>query len=182
VKVVLISLVEIGTTAICQPASSEAPPRVTVCEILAAPLRYDGHLVSVSGRFAGTDEGSWVYSDDCPGVLVTDEHVWRSEIALVNPNVQPPLRLHPVDFNFDHESERRAKAKYQNLRKHVPERCILVSITGLFETRRNWSDAKRNYPNGTWRFAGFGHLGEAPGQLLVKSQDEVVVVPGCSAK
>jgi len=36
------------------------------------------------------------------------------------------------------------------------------------------------YADGTSRYAGFGHLGEAPGQLLLKSEDDVIVTPGCA--
>ena len=161
---------------------SDGGPKIgsaTVCEILTDPLRYDGRLLKVSGRFAGTDEGSWIVGDGCPGVFVTEGHVWPSEIALTNPEAPSRQRLHTVDFQLDPESERRAHEKYQHLRETAPEKCIRVSITGLFETRKNWPDAKMKYPDGTSKYAGFGHLGEAPGQLLVKSQDEVTIVSGC---
>jgi hypothetical protein len=155
---------------------------VTVCQILTDPLHYDGRLVKVSGRFTGTNEGSWIVGDGCLGVLVTEGHVWPSEIALTNPAAPPPQRLHAVDFQLDSESGRKAQKQYKRLQGAVSEECIRVSITGMFETRKDWSNAMMRYPDGTSKLAGFGHLGEAPGQLLVKSQDEVTRVPSCSGK
>jgi len=56
----------------------------------------------------------------------------------------------------------------------------MFTYTGMFETRGDWASAQMRYADGTSRYAGFGHLGEAPGQLLLKSEDDVIVTPGCA--
>jgi hypothetical protein len=100
---------------------------------------------------------------------------------------QPPLpallRLHEVDFSFDQRSERRVHAKYRRLlRQHAPESCMVFTFTGMFETRRDWYTTRLVYPDGSWKYAGFGHLGGAPGRLVMRSEDNVELEPGCVAK
>jgi len=160
-----------------------APSRVlTVCEVLSAPLKYNGRMVTIRARIEGTSEGTWLIGDDCPGVFVTEEHVWSSSIFLGMPTMPAQLRLHQVDFQYDWDSGSRTNAKAEDLRKSVPDRCLMVSFTGMFETRTDWSHAKAVYPNGTWKYLGFGHQGGSPGQLLIKSEDDVEAVPGCTDK
>ena len=154
-------------------------PELTVCEVLSHAAQYNGQLVTIKGKTFGTDEGWWLYSDECPGALTTDSYPWPSEIALELPTLRPPQRLHDVAFEYDWGARRRIEAKYERLRKHAPDSCLVSAITGLFETHTEWESAKLTYPNGTWKFAGFGHLGGAPGQLLIKSEDDVVAIPHC---
>lgn len=166
-------------------AQTREAPRVssvlTVCQVLADPLTYDGHTITLRGPVQGTDEGTWLVGDYCPGVIVTEGHVWPTVVALVAPPLPPSLHLHSVDFDYDRESERKMAAKYVQLQKSgIPKECIYETFTGLFETRRDWSAAKLVYADGTSKFAGFGHLGQAPGQLILRSVDDVVAESGCS--
>lgn len=160
-------------------ASGGKPKLHTVCDILRAPLQYNGQIVRVRDSLDGTDEGTWLKGENCPGVLVTDGHVWPSAIFLQTPNSNPHAHIHPIPFKYDSESERRIKSKYQQLRIRLPDRCIAWTFTGLFETRQNWSEAKITYYNGTSKLVGFGHLGDAPGQLILKSTDDVEPIPNC---
>jgi hypothetical protein len=157
----------------------ETGTALSVCEVLSRPLAFDGRMVTIRGTEEGTDEGAWLVGRDCPGRLVTEGHVWPSVIALTMPDVPVALRVHSVDFEFDFGSEDRAERRLQLLAP-APKECLAFTYTGLFETRRDWSRAKLVYPNGTWKFAGFGHLGEAPAQILLKSADDVSLLPGCA--
>jgi hypothetical protein len=178
-------LVTVGASglfsATAQVETVEAAPSgiLTVCEVLSAPLKYDGHIVTIRGRLDGTNEDNWLIGDDCPGVFVTGDHVWPSVVSLAMPTIDAHLRVHPVNFQFDWEAQRRFDAKHKTIRKSVPANCLAVTYSGMFETRTDWSTAKLVYPNGAWRYAGFGHLGDAPGHLLLKSEDDIAVVPGC---
>jgi hypothetical protein len=169
----------------CVPAAAQAakaednPPTLTVCDILSQPLRYDGKLVRIRSWLKATDEGTWFTSDECPGILTTGKHIWPSIIWFSTPSMPTPNRLHPIDFQLDSESEDRVEAKYRALKGRTPDRCIVWTYTGLFETRRNWSDAQAIDVNGDP--LGFGHLGKAPGQLIAKSADDVAVIPNCTA-
>jgi hypothetical protein len=165
-----------------KPGTEVPNKALTVCDVLSAPLKYDGRMVKIRGRMSGTDEGQWLVGDDCPGVVVTEGHVWSSSIALEPPTINPALRLHPVDFKYDLDWEFITEGKARELRRSLPDRCMVFTYTGMFETRADWHSAKHVYPNGTFMYMGFGHLGESPGQLLLKSEDDVKAVPGCSDK
>ena len=158
------------------------PPQLTVCQVLSAARDYDGHMVTITGKVQGTDEGVWLSSEDCPGAYTVADHVWPSAIALVLPSLPAPLRLHPVDFEFDWNSRRVAEAKFKGLRKTIPESCMAFTYTGMFETRLDWDKARIPYANGTWRYAGFGHLGDAPARLVLRSEDNVSAMPNCDSK
>jgi hypothetical protein len=158
-----------------------ATPVLNVCDVLSTPLKYNGHVIVIRGRVDGTDEGAWLLGDHCSGISTTGDYTWRSIIYLAMPTIAAPLRVHQVNFSFDWESRRRAQLKYQKLRKSVPVACVEFTYSGLFETREDWPRHKLVYPNGVWKYAGFGHLGEAPGQLLLKSEDDVTVLPDCTA-
>ncbi len=180
IKILVILLLELSCIrATAQAVRPEAAPKiVTVCDVLSKPLQFNGTMVTIRSRLTGTDEGVWLIGRECPRALVTAQHIWPSEIALESPN--PRLHhLHPIDFQLDAESERRANARYGELKTQVPGRCIVWTYTGLFETRTNWSESKAVYSDGTTKFMGFGHLSEAPGQLIIKSVDDVAAIPDC---
>jgi hypothetical protein len=148
-----------------------APRTLTVCEVLSKPLSYDGELVRVRGEIVGTDEGTWFKGEECPGVMVTEGYVWPSFISIGSPG--RPFQLHPVNFEYDFSSVQRLTPRYKKLRRRLPDRCIAWTYTGMFETRKVWSKSINGNP------LGFGHLGGAPGELIMKSADDVAPVPNC---
>jgi hypothetical protein len=144
---------------------------VTVCEILSNPLNYDGMFVTVRDRTAGTAEGLWLIGQECPGIFKTEGYVWKSLISVVKPgNYQVPA----VEFAFDEASEDKLNPKYRKLRNVFPEECLRWTYTGLFETRKEWKWTRWKTP------IGFGHEGGAPGQLIVRSVDDVASIPNCT--
>lgn len=154
-------------------------PILTVCEILASPLQYDGQLIRIRDVIRGTDEGAWFAGEQCPGVFVTEGYVWPALISLELPG--NPLQLHSVDFQFSFESQQKLAPKYAQLQRRVTEDCIAWTYTGVFETRKDWTgpEAKTIDPG---RLRGFGHLSAAPGQLILKSADDVTAIPNCNSK
>lgn len=146
-------------------------PLVAVCDVLRDPLRYDGELIQIRGEVVGTEEGSWLKGFDCPGVLKTDGYVWDSLISLDLPG--NPLQIHQVDFEHDFTADRRLEQKYRLLRRKLPDKCIALTYTGLFETRKEWQRMMNGKPR------GFGHLNAAPGALIIKSADGVAPVANC---
>jgi hypothetical protein len=155
---------------------------LTVCEILSMPSSYDGKLVTIRERVSNTDEGAWLEGIKCPGVFVTDGVVWPRSIWLQYSDSRV-TRLHQPDFSKELilRSEYIAERKYVQLKRRVPDRCIVWTYTGMFETKQNWSSAKVTYHDGTSRFIGFGHLGDAPAQLLIRTVDAVSELPNCAA-
>lgn len=158
---------------------SSSLPALTVCEILSNPLQYDGQLIRIRDVIRGTDEGAWFVGDQCPDLLVTEGHAWPSLISLEVPG--SPFQLHTVDFSYDFASQDRLIRKYKQLKRSVSEDCIAWTYTGVFETRKSWNgaEAKTIDPG---RLRGFGHLNAAPGQLILKSADNVTAVPKCTPK
>ncbi|MFI5103537.1 MAG: hypothetical protein ACHP79_01320 [Terriglobales bacterium] len=162
-------------------SNKAAVPTLTVCEALTHASKYDGKIVRVRDRVAATDEGASFLGEDCPGIFTTDGKIWPSAIAWTMPS-QSHFILHSVDFRFDWDSGKRVDKKWEQLRKHFPDRCIAVTYTGMFES---WSPdkAKKTYANGmTVEIPGFGHLNGAPAQLILQSADDVSPIPNCKSK
>jgi hypothetical protein len=175
----------LGTAQQGRNGKDPAERALTVCEVLAHAAQYDGKLIQIRARTEGTDEGWWFVGDGCDGVFVTEGQIWPSAIAMGSaPEPHAPRSatyVHAVDFEFDFGSLSILQRKIELLRKNVPAGCLEVIYTGMFETRSDWSKAKWIYPDGHSKFLGFGHLGEAPGQLVPKSGDDVRAIPGCKA-
>lgn len=147
------------------------PVHLSVCDVLAKPLVYDGRLVSLTGGVVATEEGEWLKGYGCPGIFSTEGYVWDSIISLEMPGT--PFQIHGVDFGYDGKGAAELAPKYKRLRRRLPDRCIAWTYTGLFETRKEWSKMRSGNPR------GFGHLNAAPAELILKSVDAVAAVPNC---
>lgn len=161
-----------------QKADESPLPTLTVCEALGHAADYDGKIIRIRDRVRGSSEGAGFVGTECPSIYVTENKTWPSVIAWTMPS-QTTFILHPVDFTFDWESSKRIHMKWGELRKHLPDRCIVVTYTGMFES---WSREKatKRYPNGWVReIPGFGHLNAEPAQLVLKSADDVSAAPKC---
>ena len=149
---------------------------VTVCEVLANPLKFDGRMILLRGEIIGTDEGAWMTESGCPTPFITGEYVWPSSVYLQG-NLSSKQILHAVKFRYDYTAHQRATTKVDYLRRQYPGRELRWIYEGLFETRRDWEPFLIRYPNGTFRYLGFGHLNEAPAQLITKAIHDVSLRP-----
>jgi hypothetical protein len=146
---------------------------------------YDGRVVTIQSHITGTMEGEWLDSDACSGAVKEDDYTWGTMISLEN--AFTAAKIHPIDFEEDQRSAARVEEKYRKLRRRsplylwlrprVPGQCIEFILTGQFGTRREFS--KMTYRDGSFLYIGFGHGGQAPAQLVIKSTEDVVVRPGC---
>ncbi len=159
---------------LASPALSQDIPVLSVCEVLAQATRYNGRMVMVTGIDSGTDEGSWLRGEECPEYQAGGR-TWKAIVWVASP--QSADRR--VDFAFDVDSLARSIAQFRRLRRNTLVRCIAVTYTGIFETRTDWDAFTINYPDGRVTHVGFGHLGAAPAQLIMKSVDSVARIPGC---
>jgi hypothetical protein len=150
--------------------------RVTVCRALADPLKYNGKMILLEGDIFGTDEGGWLTASGCPTSFVTGGHVWPNSIFLQG-DPTDKHNLHKVDFAYNDASETRALAKARSLKQQYPGKKLRWTYEGLLETRTDWESFLAKYPNGTKRYIGFGHLSEAPAQLIVKAIHDVSLAP-----
>src|ERR1700694_960013 len=153
-----------------QQHHEETVPTLTVCQALSHGLQYDGKIVHIRDQVYGTDEGSWFLGEDCPGIYVTDGKTWPSQIAWTMPT-QLTFILHPVDFSFDWEARKKLESKWEELGKRLPDKCIAVTYTGMFEIWTKETSRKKS-GDGFIEIPGFGHLNGAPAQLVLKSADD----------
>lgn len=168
----------IGFPAQCWSGDAASIPTLSVCEALSHASEYDGKMVRIRDRVVGTEEGAWFVGEQCPGIFVTEGKVWPSTIAWTMPS-DLTFIIHGVAFDFDRESRKRIDSKWEKLREYLPDRCIAVTYTGMFE---RWSkqNSRKMDPKGTpYEISGFGHLNGAPAQLVLKSADDVGAIPGC---
>ena len=157
-------------------SGASIPERLTVCEVLADPLKYDGKMILLEGEINGSDEGGWLTASGCPTPFVTGGHTWPNSVFLQG-NPIDKHNLHRVDFAYDDASEARALAKAKRLGRKYPGKKLRWTYEGLFETRTDWESFLARYPNGTSRYIGFGDLSQAPAQLIVKAVHDVSVIP-----
>lgn len=155
-------------------------PILSVCEALSHPADYDGKIVRIRDRILSTEEGVSFFGEHCPGIYVTEGKVWPSAITWTMPT-QTDTILHPVDFSFDWSTHEKLRKRAEEIGKQNPGRCIALTYTGMFEvwTKKN---ARKPYRNGWIEIPGFGHLNAAGAQLVLKSADDVEVIPNCTAK
>ena len=165
---VLLFAVQVGA------AQGSTDKVLTVCEALSQPQRFHGSIISIRGIETSTGEGKWIRGVNCKP-FAADGHEWPSLIALDT----PPVTNIPTDFKFDSESMSRVYEQFQQRFRKFPEQCVEFTYTGLFQTRLDWSKARVVNVEGKMRFVGFGHQGEAPALLILKSIDRVSVVPNC---
>jgi hypothetical protein len=154
---------------------ASALEKVTVCEALANPLKYDGKMILLEGEIHGTDEGGWLTATACPTQFMTGGHVWPNFVFLQDPTDKH--NLHKVDFEYDFGAEKHFLSESDKLEKKNPGRKLRWVYEGLFETRTDWDSALVTDRSGGKRYVGFGHLGEAPAQLIVKAIRAVSLAP-----
>lgn len=150
--------------------------KVTVCEVLADPLKYNGKMILLEGEINGTDEGGWLTASDCQTPFATGGHIWPNSVFLQG-NLTDKHNLHKVDFAYDDAFKARALSKAKTLEKKYPGKKLHWTYEGLLETRTDWESFVARYPNGKSRYLGFGHLSEAPAQLIVKAIHDVSATP-----
>ena len=180
ILLVLVALVAGGLTGLPGSAiskSMDSIPTLTVCEALSHAAEYDGKVVRIRDQVVGTSEGTAFLGETCPGIYVTDSKVWPSAIAWTMPTAKGSI-IHPVDFSYDWSSDKKVKRKWRKLRTQMPDRCIAVVFTGMFESWSN-SAAKKIDPGGHYEISGFGHLNAAPAQLVLRSADDVAPIMNC---
>lgn len=142
-----------------------APAALSVCALLKNPLAMNGKLVAVTGTLRAY-QGWWLYEDQCSSRISVEGHTFENVIAVARPT--DPVRIHDVPFDTDEDSLVSVTNAFGKDGTIHPR--VSVTFVGLFETR---ADLKLISPVGSSR--GFGHLGAAPAQLLLKECREVNV-------
>jgi hypothetical protein len=164
---------------------------LTVCEVLANPLQFNGKDLAVLGRFGITDEGRWLSEDDCGRRLVTKGFTWPNLIwveCCYQPAPDPPTGSLLLDEAALAEKLRQVRKTTQlRLVKRwvgsgvVKNGVAVPTSSGWQDVREDWAVAygrleTRGEPqvvrggDGQLRGFGFGHLAAAPVQLIIKQK------------
>jgi hypothetical protein len=140
-----------------------APSVLSICALLMDPLTFNGKLVAVKGILR-TYQGWWLYDDQCPSHITVEGLQFENTIAVIRPT--DPARIHDVQFDTDEDSLAGVRKAFGEDSTIHPR--VSATIVGVLETR---AGLKLVSPVGSpW---GFGHLGAAPAQLLLKECREV---------
>jgi len=137
-------------------AKPPAPQIHTVCELLADPLTFNGKLIAVRGAIRG---GGWMFDDQCLTHITVRGHSFQNLIAVRNPT--DLTRIHDVAFDRDDQSLALITKAFGESNDGHPR--VVATLVGVFETRDQLNLVAENGVS-----VGFGHLGAAPAQLLVK--------------
>lgn len=150
---------------------------MSVCDLIAHRSEYDQRMVVVRGAVQGGD-GAWlVASPDCDYKLITKGVTWRNIIFLTYPDNRSKVQADHADFPIDWQAIRRTEQQASRDGFDPKREHHVVTYIGLFITYRDLDNRVSPGVPGALKL-GFGPLGEAPGQLLIKSLRDVAVVPG----
>jgi hypothetical protein len=189
-KTVLVGVL-LSLRAAAQPPPQPLKP-VTVCELLVNQDKYNGTNVAVIGRYDYTNEGSWLTEDTCdwkPG----NEVVWRNIIwvhCCYQPAPDPPSGSLLLDESALIEKlallRKSTKLQFQSRKQYKLKDGKRVSA-GMSDVKETWAvafgriDARRQWATFLGilgiqvKHAGYGHVGLAPVQIVVKETNVRII-------
>jgi hypothetical protein len=176
--------------AAAQPTSTPLKP-VTVCEILMNQESYNGKNVAVIGRYDYTNEGDWL-SEDTYDWKPGNEVVWPNIIwvhCCYQPAPNPPSGSLMLDEAalIEKLAQIRKSTKLQVQRRKQYKMNDGKSVpAGMSDVKETWAvafgriDARRQSATFVGvlgvqvRHAGYGHVGLAPVQIVVKEANVII--------
>jgi hypothetical protein len=123
-------------------------------------------MVEIRGvlEFArGGESGPFISAPWCKETITVHGHVFRNALVLTSP--QDESRLHRVEYKVDE----RAIRNMNDMRARTSGRPeeVHATVIGLFETRSPVTELVRE--KDVYVMNGFGHMNDAPGQILVRT-------------
>lgn len=153
-----------------QDKSQDSAPEqrtLSVCDVLSSPMKYNSQFVTIRGVSVGTEEGWWISAGKtCGASPTTDGYKWPSMIWVQTvggpaPNLKP-------HFHTNQSAITKVDREVRLMHFDPKTDRIWLTFSGVFETRE-FTAQDVGKADGQWRTAGYGHLGSAPGQLLLKT-------------
>lgn len=180
--------------------AEEAPIRVGLCELIAAPERFNGKMVQVRATMRSGFEWGGLVEGDCALMLDGDRFPalegGAREFAYMKRGVRPeeiaaaewkPIQLPPrVQFVKDEAYEEFGRFVYQKWRRVDGSECfecplysVTVTVTGRFDHFPTGMIAVRSSGDKPVRtiLGGFGHLSRSSQRLVWRSVSDVVATP-----
>ena len=116
----------------------------------------------------GPEGGPWLSSKHCQSRVVINGEKFPDIIQLTDPQDRLD-RLHAVEF----ESDKSALAQFSGWLSYLAGKneALYVTVIGMFETRVPLTElVQEQLP---FKDNGFGHMGGAPAQILVKTMTDM---------
>ena len=145
-------------SALCRGAD---PSVYSVCEILSHLEEFSCRPVHIRARLVA-DVDEWLVGENCPKSIEVAGTRFEDLIKLQSPS--SPVAGCRVGWSDDEESDRKIREVFRRYDGGRKVR-IYVTIAGVIETRNPPYALAGKRPG--WRL-GFGHLGMAPAQIIVK--------------
>lgn len=170
---VLNACVAFGQTNAEQPVEV-----VTVCDILLSPSVFEGKSIIVLGRLAASDEGAWLVEDECDRKIEARNGTSSNPIVWLEQAGRGPSKPSEMP-SIDQDSLRRKleqAGKTTKLGKHLQYQCTISSldknakpVCGWSEVHDQWVIEYGRVETMKNRENGFGHLGGAQAQVVIKA-------------
>ncbi len=140
---------------------------IPICELFQNLASWRGKRVAVRGEFVSTMEGAWIVGE-CKGGFITEGYRWPVSLTYAIP---PYYSREPAKL---YEPKWPSPSKGETL-QGMFDVIKTATFVGLLRIKSEYNVACT--PNGTYRAIGFGHLGGAPGELIVESIQNVELRP-----
>ena len=151
---------------ICEQYAVPHVIKVDACEILGDPVLWNGVMVRASGQLQSSsgEGGPWLSGKDCKSELLIKGERFANIIQLTDPQNDSD-RIHRVEYTWDERSRSELRAAVAAMR--TSKERFDIEVVGTFETRVPLTLLINE--NARFKDHGFGHMGAAPAQILVKS-------------
>ena len=178
--IVVIGCVVSVVVSCAQAEEKQAKP-LSVCELIAHRIEYNGQLVTVRGEVKAGPHGGWLAPDSsCQYKLVTRGVEWPNLIFLTYPLKQSKDPDDHADFKVDWPAIKQADSRIMRAGFNADMDRLIETYVGKFVTYKDLENRVNPGIPGARRL-GFGPVGlDAPAQLLVKTVRDVLVVHATS--
>lgn len=144
---------------------------LTVCEALKDRKLHSGKMIAIVGRWSATDEGVWLECE-CDSELKTGGHVWSNSIWLELDLSSASAFAGKMPVNLVAAKREIEKAKKR--KKPLDDKAMWGIVYGRFETPDELQTTVARDGVSVYG-VGFGHLNEAPAQLVYKAKDVLLL-------
>jgi len=136
---------------------------IGICEILKDPAPWNGKMIEVTGPIVSVQD-YWVMGTGCDGMLEVKSTKFLSGFVLEYPS-NKATHYHKVNFDWDQASRAELNTLADEAKR--TKRKVIATVVGMFETQVPID--KLIDMTAPYKYRGFGHMGGAPGQIIVKT-------------
>jgi len=150
---------------------------ISICDLLRDPSMYNGEVISLRGVYFPGGHGLYLKGEGCDGTLNTRGYRWPSLVWIVNNEQEMQRHGRSMERYLQALVQVADAGRRELLRKSPGAKIgrVIVTYTGLFETRDDLASAVFQRPDGSVVGIGFGEAPGAPGQLFVDSVKDIAV-------